>query len=345
MSIVRFFGFTVLACGMVVGASAIALGQTASAVQTAHAPVLVPYGEPGNTDPHADAITQTLSADLTAAGIAFNTIAPTVHLDAVANAAKICAQTGATALLVPDGRYEQTEKTVALPFFITLMKYPAHVELRLDEVGCDGTVRWSTVETGDQSISGVDSVGNVGSAIDAAYRVAALEVVHDYAAVNQSALPISPVAAPNPGVPTPGPTSTVLLVPFEQPKVADPHAPDMTHSLLLQMQQRKINVTLGTPIDHLTAVADAATLCAANGAQEIVVADIRVEQSTYTGRSHAALRLTLLGCNGAILGHGDGDADTGQAFIRNFGASMVGVSERAMIPALDELFPSTKTAP
>lgn len=73
--------------------------------------VLLPYESPGSTDPHAAAITQTLSADLAAAGVAVATVAPVDHLEAVASAAKICTDNNATGILVPEGRYEQTKRS------------------------------------------------------------------------------------------------------------------------------------------------------------------------------------------------------------------------------------------
>ena len=42
-----------------------------------------------------------------------------------------------------------------------------------------------------------------------------------------------------------------------------------------------------------------------------------------------------------VIGHGTGEADMGNGFIVNFGAAVVGVTERAMAPAIDQLFPAT----
>ena len=300
--------------------------------------VLVPYEEPGSTDPHATAITQTLAADLAAAGVVASSVAPVDHLDAVANAAKICADNGASGILIPEGRYEQTKKIIPAPF-VTILRYPTHVEFRLDEIGCDGAVRWSLTTTGDEAPTGAFSVGNLGAAVDAAFRTAVQAASTARAAANvpQAA---SIAAAPAPAAAPAATPSTYVLLPIEQPSVGDPHAPDMTHSLLTHLQQRKLDVKLGTPIDHLSAVAGAQQLCAANGAQAIVVPNVRIEQSSVTGRSHAGLRLTLLSCTGSILGHGAGEADMGQAFMYNFGAAVTGVTERAMDPALDQLFPN-----
>ncbi|HEY0394440.1 MAG TPA: hypothetical protein VGD01_08075 [Candidatus Elarobacter sp.] len=301
--------------------------------------LLVPYESPGSTDPHAVAITQTLVTELAAAGIAATSAAPMDHLEAVANAAKLCADNGASGLLIPEGRYEQTKKVIPAPF-VTILRYPTHVELRLDEIGCGGGVRWSTVTTGDQAPAGAFSVGNLGAAVDAAFRSAAHDAVAARAAATIApAAPVAVPAAPASAAPA-TPPSTYLLVPFEQPGIADPRGADITNSMLTQLKARNLDVRLGTPVDHFSVVSNGATLCAASGAQAMIVPDVRVEQSSMTGRSHASLRLTLLSCGGALLGHGAGEADVGQLFMGNFGAAVVGVSERAMGPAIDQLFPN-----
>ncbi len=300
--------------------------------------VLLPYETPGSTDPHAVAISQALAAALTAAGVGVTSIAPVDHLEAVANAAKICTDNAATGLLVPEGRYEQTRKVIPAPF-VTILRYPTHVELRLDEIGCDGAVRWSTTTTGDEAPSGAFSVGNLGAAVDAAFRTAVTAAATARAAANvpQTA---ATVAAPAAAPAAPATPTTYLLVPFEQPGIADPRGADVTRSLLTRLQQHKLDVKAGTPMDHFAAVTGAAQLCAANGTQAIIVPDVRVEQSSATGRSHASLRLSLLSCSGSVLGHGAAEADMGNGFLGNFGSAVVGVSERAMDPAIEQLFPN-----
>lgn len=306
--------------------------------------VLLPYEEPGTTDPHATAITQVLTADLAAAGIPVTSVAPVDHLDAVAGAAKICADNAATGILIPEGRYEQTKKIIPAPF-VTILRYPTHVEFRLDEIGCDGAVRWSLTTTGDEAPSGAFSVGNLGAAVDAAFRTAVQAGVTARAAATfPQAASMVAAAAPAAASAAASPAS-YLLLPIEQPGLGDPHAPDMSHSLLTHLQARKPDVKLGTPIDHLSAVSRAAQLCTASAAQAIIVPNIRIEQSSVSGRSHASLHLTQLNCTGSVTGHGAAEADMGQAFMYNFGAAVTGVSERAMDPALDQLYPSSAPAP
>jgi hypothetical protein len=331
--------WVLLLAGAIVPRSAIAQSSPPPAKPL----VLVPYESPGSTDPHAATITKTLAAALTAAGMSVTTVAPVDHLDAVADAAKLCADNGAAGLLVPEGRYEQTKKVIPAPF-VTVLRYPTHVDFRLDEIGCDGSVRWSATTSGDDVRTGAFSVGNLGSSVDAAFRIAVEAAVKARASASVAET-TSNLAAPAAAAAPATTPVTYVVVPFEQPTFADPHSVDMTHSLLTQLQKQNVAVKAGTAIDHLAVVSTAAQLCTANTAQAIIVPDVRIEQSSFTGRSHAALRLALVSCTGTVLAHGAGEADMGSGFMVNFGAAAVGVSERAMGPAIDQLFAAkTKSA-
>jgi hypothetical protein len=305
--------------------------------------VLVPYGEPGNKDPHADGETQTLADDLKAAGIASKTIAPVDHLRAVAGALDLCRQNAAAGLLIAEGRYEQTEHTSMIPVLpVQVSKYPSHVELRLDEIDCRSSVVWSAHATGDQTVEGANfgfsTAGNVGSAIDVGFRNATAVVV----VALTKAPPPNPAPAlaamttsPAPPSPSNAAGSTLyLLVPFEQPDLADPRAPDITQSLAAKFQQRHLTAKIANPIDRLTAVATASELCSSNGATAIVVPSIRLEQAK---RSYAELRLDLLDCNGRVVSSALSQADIGWGLVYG-GRAMVKVAEDAMDPALDQLF-------
>jgi len=307
--------------------------------------VLVPYEMPGSKDPHAVANTKDLSDDLAAAGLSIAEIAPTEHLNAVAEASKLCADNNAVGLLIPDGRSEQTMKRVPIPFLGVIIHYPTHVEFRLDDIGCDGVLRWSTTTTGNQSPGGLDTAGNLGAAVDAAFRSAVLDAAHQFAVASATQTKVAPPIAAQASKPlivaATAPPQTYALLTFAQPQMADPRAADITQSLLTHLQQHKLNVVVvPAPIDHLTAIASAPQLCSANGAQAIIVPDIRIEQSSFSGRSHASIHLAQLNCNGSLMGFGAAQSDMGNGFIGNFGAAAVGVSERAMDPAIDQLLAS-----
>ncbi|HTA39800.1 MAG TPA: hypothetical protein VK760_12025, partial [Candidatus Acidoferrales bacterium] len=121
--------------------------------------VLIPYDQPNGKDPHAEVVMNDLTHNFAAAGVTVVAAKPADHVQAVANAASLCAEYHANGLLVAEGRYEQTRKAT-YAVLTTVVRYPAHVEFRLDEIGCDGTVNWSKTTTADRNTSGF-STANV----------------------------------------------------------------------------------------------------------------------------------------------------------------------------------------
>ena len=72
---------------------------------------VVPFAVPGSEKiQNMDDATGILTTKLTERGITPKTLPPTDRLGTVANAAQICAQTGATGILVPTARTEQGER-------------------------------------------------------------------------------------------------------------------------------------------------------------------------------------------------------------------------------------------
>jgi hypothetical protein len=231
------------------------------------------------------------------------------------------------------------------------VRYPPHVELRLDEMACDGTLRWTSTTVGDTSRTSAQNIfnlgtDNLGSDVDAAYRIAIDTAVKARgSAVITDRLPDPKMVPRTDAVPasivsdTPAPPRAYLLVPYEQPRISDPRGSDITHSLLVALQKKSLAVVAGKSVDHETTIASAGQLCTENKAQNIIVPDIRIEQSSFTGRSHASLLLTMLDCDGMVVDYGTGEADMGGGVLVNFGAAVIGVTERAMPPAIAQLFP------
>jgi hypothetical protein len=307
--------------------------------------VLIPYQETAETGPVK--LTEMLLSDLAAAGIKAISVDPIDHLDAVASAGRICAENHADGILIPEGRVESTGR---LSYFVvaSTVTYEWHVEFRLDLVDCRGAVRHSALTTGDKSSTGVLTPVSPGaanpqlSAPEAAFQSAMQNAVQEYVAspidLGSQNAPLTPAPAPTPTF-----TSKFLLVPVEQPGLADPNAPAVTTALLAQMKLRNLDVILGTPIDHLTTFASAEQLCASNGVQGIIVPRLGLVQIPFNGGSGARVRLNLLACNGASVGYGSGQGILKKAPKHDFSAAIVEASKEAMGPALDQLFPSTKT--
>jgi len=309
--------------------------------------VLIPYQEPTDTAPLGAHVTAMLLSDLTTAGIKPVSVAPMDHLDAVADAGRICSENNADGILIPEGRSEVTGR---LSYFVvaSTVTYEWHVDFRLDLVDCRGTVRRSILTTGNKSSTGVLSPVSPGGAnmraspLETAFQSAVQSAVGEYVASPTDLAVASAPLTPDP-VASPTLTSKLLLIPVGQPGLSDPNAAAVTNAVLTQMKQRKLDVTLGTEIDYLTAFATAEQLCAASGAQGIVIPRLRFFQLPFSGQSRALFRLNLLACNGSPSGYGSGQGDLKKAPKHDFGAAVVEASEQAAGPALDQLFPESKS--
>jgi hypothetical protein len=298
--------------------------------------VLLPYEGPGSTDPYALAVSQMLSGDVAAAGLAVTRIAPLDALEAVANAAKICADNGASGILIPDGRMQETAK----PGFFS-MTLNTHVDFRLHDVACDGTVRWSATTSGDDTTTGM--VPNFSGSVNAAYKTA----VQRAAAARSTAVIASVPAAtivPESAAPSQG-VSTYLLLPFDVLGMANQRKVDMTTALLTRLQTHKLNVRSGTSIDPFSAVARAQQLCASSDTQAIIVPMVRMEVNEAIGAHstpHASFSLTLLGCDGRVIRHAlaQGDYKPAMLFFSDPDGAVAAATDAASEKAIAQLFPT-----
>jgi hypothetical protein len=327
--------FFLCLCRLDVAAQTPAETPSASAAPAATGPLylLVPYGEPGNKDQHAAGVSQSLETDLRNAGVNVKTLLLFDHLVAVDTAAQLCAENGAVGLLIAEGRSEQTAHTTMIPMSpVQLTRFPAHVELRLDDVDCNGNVRWSGHATADLAATGAtiefaNTTANVGAAVDEGFRKTA-EATVDAFAKAQTADP-SPV--PSVRAPVSSAAGAYALVPFEQPFLADPRAPDITRAFAEKLRARKLDVQTVKAMDRLTAVAAAPELCARYRAGAILVPEVRLEQ---TRRTHAELRVDRLDCSGHVTGTGFSIADIGGA---SGGRGMIDGATAAMDSAVDQV--------
>ena len=301
---------------------------------------LLPYEEPGSTDPFEIAVSQALAGDVSAAGVAVTKIGPLDAVEAVANAGKICAATGASGILVPRGRFQQTLK----PGFLS-MTVTTHVDFRLDDVECDGVIRWSTTTTGDDTVTGMSP--NIAGSINTAYSAA---VQRASAARATASIPqTSPSAVMAPPASAPATVSTYALLPFDVLGMTDQRSADMTHALLTRLQARKLDVKVaGAAIDPVSAVAHAAQICTTNGAQAIIVPSVRMEQASASGSGstpHASLSLSVLSCSGAIMRHAvaQGGFKPLLLFFRDPDGAVVNATDDASDAAIRQLFALAST--
>ena len=295
---------------------------------------LLPYEGPGSTDPYELAVSQQLAGDVAAAGVAVTKIAPLDDLQAVADAAKICADNGVGGILIPDGRMQETVKAGFAS--VTLN---THVDLRLHDIGCDGTVRWSATTSGDDTTTGMRP--NFSGSINAAYKAAVQRaaaargaaVIAQTPSATTTSVPAQPVQA----------VSTYLLVPFEVLGMAEQRKAGMTNALLGRLQAHKLNVKVGNPIDPFSAVARAPQLCTAGGTQAIIVPMVSMEINetvTVHGTPHASFSLTMLGCDGKLMRHAlaQGDYKPAMLFFSDPDGAVAAATDDASEKAITQLF-------
>jgi hypothetical protein len=145
----------------VFGCSPLAAQPTEAPVMLSPLYLVVPFGEPGDTDPVLLDSTQRLSEDLSDRGVRSALGIPTDPVEAVSNARSICLQYRAAGILVSEMRFAQTKGFNAPQFaagFIpwvggvvsgvgALDKTSIHAQYKLFLVDCRGKVVWRTITT------------------------------------------------------------------------------------------------------------------------------------------------------------------------------------------------------
>jgi hypothetical protein len=123
----------------------------------------VPFGEPGDTDPVLNQATQQFSVDLSERQICSQVAPP---IEAVGSAKRLCGEYGASGLLVPQLRFEQSKER-NLTGFIPVVggvvsssgsfdRSPIRARLKLFLIDCTGIVRWKTFTTANKVHKGTN---------------------------------------------------------------------------------------------------------------------------------------------------------------------------------------------
>ena len=143
-------------------ALALAALAPAGAVEQITGPlyVIVPFGEPGDTDPVYRNATQRLSVDLSGRHIRTAISTPIDAIEAVGTARQMCGAYNAEGLLIPQLRFEQSKErnlTGFLPVVGGVVsssgvfdRSPIRARLRLYLIDCTGVVRWKTFTTANK---------------------------------------------------------------------------------------------------------------------------------------------------------------------------------------------------
>jgi hypothetical protein len=143
--------------------------------------VIVPFGEPGNTDPVMKNATTQFSVDLSDKQIRTAISTPIDAIEAVGAARQMCGTYNADGLLIPQLRFEQSKER-NLTGFIPVVggvvsssgvfdRSPIRARLKLFLIDCTGAVRWKTYTTankvhkGQNVAAGLTEIANEALAI------------------------------------------------------------------------------------------------------------------------------------------------------------------------------------
>jgi hypothetical protein len=259
---------------------------------------VVPFAQPGSEKiQNFDDATGILTTKLGERGITAKTLPPTDRLAVVGQAGQICAQTGATGILVPTMRTEQAVRQ--RNYILTTVDYYAtHVELRLSLVRCDGSLAWTGTATGDKDYYNANVQAGVADGITQAIgRVLDLYAVRtpDTAVPGATATPAARMMPTGP---------KVAIVPFTQVGMEpDPSLDFATEEARKRYVARGVDVVVTDPADHLIATKDAPVMCARYGASSLVMGTLRWEQTPkFAGiATQAEVMLTTVDCAGNVI--------------------------------------------
>ncbi|MDB5073256.1 MAG: hypothetical protein JWM87_4367 [Candidatus Eremiobacteraeota bacterium] len=134
----------------------------AAAVEQSTGPlyVVVPFGDPGDTDPVLKHATQQLTVDLSNKQIRTAMSVPIDPIEAVGTARQMCGSYNADGVLIAQLRFEQSKER-NLTGFIPVVggvvsssgmfdRSPIRASLKLYLVDCTGIVRWKTYTTANK---------------------------------------------------------------------------------------------------------------------------------------------------------------------------------------------------
>jgi len=137
-----------------------AAGARAIEQQTGPIYVIIPFGEPGDSDPVLKRATRQLALDLTDKRIRTAVAMPMDQIEAVGTARALCGSYSADGLIVPSLRFEQSKErnlTGFLPVVGGVVsssgvfdRSPIRASLRLYLVDCTGVVRSKTFTTANK---------------------------------------------------------------------------------------------------------------------------------------------------------------------------------------------------
>ncbi len=168
---------------------ALSASLPARAVENSTGPlyVIVPFGEPGNTDPVFKNATTQFNVDLSDKNIRTALSVPIDAIEAVGTARQMCGSYNAEGVLIPQLRFEQSKER-NLTGFIPVVggvvsssgvfdRSPIRASLKLYLIDCTGVVRWKTFTTANKVHKGQ----NVAAGLTEIANEAVAEAVDEFA--------------------------------------------------------------------------------------------------------------------------------------------------------------------
>lgn len=168
---------------------AVATARPSPAPAPAPLYLIIPFGEPGDTDPVLYDASRKFSDDLANLGVRTALGIPTDTVEAVSNAHALCTQSGASGIIVSELRFAQTKGFNAPQFaagFIpwvggvisgagALDRVAIHAQYKLFLVDCRGKVAWRTITTAQKVHHGTNVAAGLTDISDEAVAAAAQE--------------------------------------------------------------------------------------------------------------------------------------------------------------------------
>jgi hypothetical protein len=307
-------------------------------VSAAMVVAVVPFAQPGAEKvQYLDDATGVLTAELTERGLTPKTLAATDRLAVVAQAGRICAQTGATGIFVPTMRTEQAVRqrnNVLTP----VDYYATHVDLRLSLVRCDGSLSWTGTAVGDKDY--VDA--NVQAGFADGITQAIGRVLELFASRTPDTARPNATATPAPRLPK-GPK--IAIVPFTQLGMEpDPSLDFATEEARKRYVARGYDAVVTEPADHLIATKNAPAMCARYDASRLVMGTLRWEQMPKSDgvATHAEIMLSTVDCTGRVIATQDEIGDH-LHHGANYRAGVSAAIEDAFAHWADQPLPAPKT--
>ncbi len=149
--------------------------------------VIVPFGEPGDTDPVLKHATTQFTVDLADHHIRSAMSTPIDAIEAVGTARQMCGAYNADGVLIPQLRFEQSKER-NLTGFIPVVggvvsssgvfdRSPIRASLKLYLIDCTGVVRWKTYATANKVHKGT----NIAAGLTEIANEALAEAVDEFA--------------------------------------------------------------------------------------------------------------------------------------------------------------------